>query len=281
MAQAELPFATLVSRRIIFGLIALSVIVPLLRPVGFRIRVSPPTRRLYDEIEKLPPGSVVLLSFDYDPAAMPEVQPMALALLRHCFERKLKVVTMALWAQGASISEGALQTVAVEEYGCQYGVDYVNLGFKPGAYVVIQQMGTSIAEVFPVDIAGRSIHDFTLITKHARKLSDIDMIVSFSAGDPGILNWVMIAQARFQRRVGGGCTAVAAPAFFPYLNTGQLVGLLGGMTAAAEYEQLVEHPDTGTAGMDAQSFAHGFILLFIVIGNVIYVMERRRARSRQ
>ncbi len=281
MAQTELPFATLVSRRIIFGLIALSVIVPLLRPVGFRITVSPPTRRLYNEIEKLPPGSVVLLSFDYDPAAMPEVQPMALAMLRHCFMRDLKVVSMALWAQGASIAEGALQTVAVEEYGRQYGVDYVNLGFKPGALVVLQQMGTSISGIFPVDVAGRPVKDFPLIMKHARKLSDIDLVISLSAGDPGILIWVMIAKDRFHRNVGGGCTAVAAPAFFPYLNTGQLVGLLGGMTAAAEYEQLVEHPGSGTAGMDAQSFAHGFILLFIVIGNVIYFMERRRARSRQ
>jgi hypothetical protein len=44
------------------------------------------------------------------------------------------------------------------------------------------------------------------------------------------------------------------------------------MRGAAEYEILVNHPGKAVAGMDAQSFAHVLIVLFIILGNVGYVL---------
>lgn len=56
-------------RRVIFVLIALATLIPLLRPIGFPIRISPEVKRIYDHIESLPAGSVFLLSLDFDPAS--------------------------------------------------------------------------------------------------------------------------------------------------------------------------------------------------------------------
>ncbi len=80
------------------------------------------------------------------------------------------------------------------------------------------------------------------------------MIISLSAGDPGIPAWVMMAGDRFNIPIGGGCTAVSAPQFYPYLGTGQMVGLLGGLKGAADYETMVRleednaAPGTATPG---------------------------------
>ena len=59
-----------IDRRIIFILVALAVIIPTLLKVSFPITVSEPTRKLYDYIEDLPPGSTVLIAFDYGPSSM-------------------------------------------------------------------------------------------------------------------------------------------------------------------------------------------------------------------
>jgi hypothetical protein len=71
-----------------------------------------------------------------------------------------------------------------------------------------------------------------------------------------------------------GCTAVSTPEYYPYLQSGQLRGLLGGMAGAAEYE-LARHERQGAAtrGMDAQSLAHLFVAICIVVGNLV---QRRR-----
>jgi hypothetical protein len=63
---------------------------------------------------------------------------------------------------------------------------------------------------------------------------------------------------------------------YPYLKTGQLTGLIGGLRGAAEYEKLVEKPGKGILGMKAQSIAHIAIILLVLIGNASYLISRRR-----
>jgi len=86
---------------------------------------------------------------------------------------------------------------------------------------------------------------------------------------------VQQVQSRYRVRLASGTTAVAAPPFYPYVQSGQLVGLLGGLKGAAEYEGLVGATGDATRGMDAQSIVHALIVFFILLGNVVYLMERR------
>lgn len=262
-----------VDRRIIFVLIAAAVIIPLLAPIGLPVTVTPQSEAIYDEVEALPPGSNVIASFDYDPAAAPEVHPMALSFLRHCFEKKHKVIIMALWPQGAQMAVRAMAEVG-PDFDLEYGRDYVNLGYKPGGDIVIKSMGSSIGEVFPRDMAGRSTASLPLMAK-VKNLNDIALVMDLSAGDPGIPAWVRVGNALYHRKIAGGSTAVSAPQFFPYLQTGQLIGLLGGLKGAAEYETLVNHPGAATSRMDSQSVAHLVIIAFIIFANVAYFISRR------
>jgi hypothetical protein len=261
-----------IDRRIIFLVVALAIIVPLIVPIGFPIQVSPSVENLYNAIESIPPGSRVLMSFDYGASTYPEIYPMSLALLRHCFRRDLRPIIIGLWPEGIPFAERAL-AVTVEEESKVYGEDYANLGFKAGGIVVMQALGRSFEEAFPVDAYGTPVGEIPVM-QGVRNYDNIAMVIDLSAGDPGIPAWIMIAQGRFGKVVGGGCTAVSAPQFFPYLQAGQLVGLMGGMKGAAEYETLIKRRDLGSAGMDAQSIAHAVIVLFIVIGNVTFFLGR-------
>jgi hypothetical protein len=262
-----------VDRRIIFVLIAAAVIIPLLAPIGLPVTVTPQSKSIYDEVEALPPGSNVIVSFDYDPAAAPEVHPMALSFLRHCFQKKHKVIIMALWPQGAQLAVRAVAEVGAD-FDLEYGRDYVNLGYKPGGDIVIKSMGSSIRDVFPRDMAGRATSSLPLMAK-VNNLNDVALVMDLSAGDPGVPAWVRVGNALYHRKIAGGSTAVSAPQFFPYLQTGQLIGLLGGLKGAAEYETLVNYPGAATSRMDSQSVAHLVIIAFIIFANAAYFISRR------
>jgi len=264
-----------IDRRIIFIFIAASVVIPLLYPLGLPLKSSPPSRALYKQFENLPQGSVVLMAFDYDPATDVELGPMSLAILKHCFRKGHKVVGLALWPQGAGLARATFSEAATG-FDVRYGVDYVNLGFKAGGLVVIDSLGRSFSESFPKDIDGRPVEDLPLM-KNINTYADIDFVMSMSAGDPGLPFWIMMAQGRYGKKVGGGCTAVSAPMLYPYYPN-QLVGLLGGMKGAAEYELLVDARGAATKGMDAQSIAHAAIVLFVIIGNIFYFISRRREK---
>jgi hypothetical protein len=111
--------------------------------------------------------------------------------------------------------------------------------------------------------------------QHAKDYSSFPLIVSISAGYPGTKEWVQQVQARFHIAMVSGCTAVSAPEYYPYLQSGQLQGLLGGMAGAAEYEKARGEKGTATKGMDAQSMAHVFVAFMILLGNVVQWTKRR------
>jgi len=265
-------------RRIIFLLVGLATLLPLLFPLGFPIRVSPEVKKIYDHVESLPAGTLVLLSFDFEPGGKPELYPMAIALLRHAFQRNLKVLGVTLWPAGAGLAEAALAQVAREQ-GKARGKDFVFLGYAPGEANAVISMGQDFRAAFPTDYAGTEIAEIPLLM-NVRSLRDIPYVLSLSVGFPGIETWYVYGKEKYGFELGGGCTAVSAPRFYPLLNTGQINGLLGGLRGAAEYELLIGTQGKAIAGMGAQSATHFLIIFLIVVCNAAYFLTGRTAVRR-
>lgn len=265
-------------RRWIFLGVGALVITPLL--FGFHIAPVLPSHRakgFYDAIERLPEGSLVLLAGDYDPGTSAENYPMALAAARHLMRKNLKIIGVELYPAGPPLMDQVLR-IAGEEYHKKADVDYANLGYKVGNELVMSSMGTSIPGTFPVDNQGVPVQQIPLM-KGISNFQQIRLIVSISAGYPGTKEWVQQVVSRFHVPMVAGVTAVSAPEYYPYLQAGQLQGLLGGMAGAAEYEVLVNKPALATRGMDAQSLAHVFIAFMILLGNLAFLPQRKSERG--
>ncbi|OPX18402.1 hypothetical protein BXT86_01400 [candidate division WOR-3 bacterium 4484_100] len=272
---------TKIPRQAIFITIALAIIIPLIVPIGIPVNVMPQTQKLFDAIDELGPESgPVLLSCDFDPQSMPELYPMLVAIMRHCFARNIKIMLMSLWPTGPGLVEMAVDAVP-KEFHKVYGQDLTFLGYKAGGSAVILGMGESIRDVFPTDYYGTPIDSLAMM-RSVKNYKDISLIVSLSAGDPGYRTWLLYAQSRYEARVGTGVTAVSAADAYPFVESGQLVGLISGMKGASEYEVLVKRKGysegirKAAQGMDAQSLGHLLIMVFIIIGNVGYFFSRRR-----
>ncbi|MFH1422215.1 MAG: hypothetical protein ABIH42_05830 [Planctomycetota bacterium] len=268
-----------IDRRLIFLVIATAIIISLFIPMGLEVAINPSVKSVYDKIESLPAGSVVLISNDYDPSSKPELYPMTIALLRHCFKKDLKVVLMTLWITGENLAADALYKVAAEFKDKKEGEDFIFLGAKVGGSAVIMQMGQDIAAAFPRDFKKVDITEIPLM-KNIKTLSDFNYVISLTAGVPGIDTWIQYGSDYFRRgkpkvEFGGGCTGVMAAQYFPYIASGQLNGLIGAIKGAAEYEALANTIDKATSAMDAQSITHLIIIAFVIIGNLAYFMTRK------
>jgi len=270
----------LVGRRIVFLYIGIAVTLPLFMSMEQQIIVSDEVRAIYDELQELQPGSKVLLSFDYDPASAPELQPMAEAFLGECFKRDLKVIVMGLWPMGSQQANLAVDTImfrmGLDSTDVVYGEDFVNLGFQAGNEFGIQRMGSSFEAMFKTDYAGTPYQDLPLV-RNVKNFSNIDFSCNLSAGFPGTVEGVQVAVDRFGLRLAAGNTAVQAPTVYPYLRAGQIVGLMGGMNGGAEFEKLTDLKAKATTFMLSQTFAHIIVIAFIIIGNVAYFRSGRKS----
>ena len=266
-------------RRWLFLVMGTLVFVPLLAPLGLPIEPSRPSRQFAAAIDAVPDGSCVLMSCDFDPSAKPELVPMTRTALRQLWRKHCRIVVTVLWPGGPALVDQTIESVAGEfrARGVPLvdGVDYVDLGYKSGNEAVMVLMGQSIHGTFPVDQHGRSTASLPIL-HDVGNYSSFALLVNISGGYPGTKEWVQQVNSRFHLPMVSGCTAVNAPDYFPYLQSGQLRGLLGGMAGAAEYEKLEGESGPATRGMDAQSLAHVFVAACIVLGNVVYRSQRRR-----
>jgi len=269
-----------VERRIVFAYIGLAVSLPLFLKMTPPVSVTTDVQNLADELAKLPAGSRILCAYDYDPPSAPELQPMAVAFTKYAMRHDLKLICMGLWPVGPQQAtmalEESLADPEIAAKGLVYGVDYVNLGFQSGQQFVIQSMGSEFKRMFPKDDRG-SFYDSIPMLNNVVNFSNVDFVMNFSSGFPGTVEWVQIAVDRFGVKLGAGNTAVQAPQVYPYVRSGQLVGLLGGMSGAAEFEKASAEPGRASTFILSQMFGHAIIILFVVIGNTAYFKAGRRS----
>jgi hypothetical protein len=254
------------------------VIVPLIFPVGLPIRPTDTTKNVYDSIEKLPAGSNVLLSVEYSPSTRPENHPMTISILRHLFKNNHKVFITCLWPDGQFMAQDAINQVAKQEFNKTYGVDYVFLGFRPGNEAVVKGIVSNLRKLYTVDVYQKKIDEIPLMNG-INNFKDFDFLFSSSAGFPGTIEWVQYASDPTGIPMASGVTSIQVNEVMPYVQAGQMVGVLAGMPGAAEYEALIDQKGSATSGMDAQSVAHLVIVLFIILGNLSFFIERNRSKK--
>jgi len=300
-------------RRVIYVLVVLCVLVPAFLTVRLRIKPAGATQGLYDAVEGIPAArraaiakleaeltqstnnhdkltahlqrlrmhtnGVLLISLDFDPSSAPELTPQAEIILRHAFMRGIPVVAVVVSTPvGAQLAQSIVDRAARETQG-RYdiklaGRDYVYLGYRPGYFNLILQMGEDISRAYATDYAGTPLHDLPMM-QGIKNLNDIDL-VAVVTGFVGVPEtWIQVVKTKYNRPLGMGMTAVSVADYTPYLHSKQLVGLLPGMRGAAEYEMALDAPGAGTRGMLAQLASHVLIIVLIALGNALFFVQRR------
>ena len=284
-------------RRIIFLLIGLSVLIPLLNPnlIDLPLGQDRNTKIVYDSISELQENDKVLISFAYGASTKPEVHPMAIALLNQLFSKGVKVYIVSLWPESPIMAQQAISEVKKSNlFNIEDGTNYVMFDYKVGGFVVIKGIADNFRDLYQQDYNGKSI-DSLDIMNGVYSVKDFDFVFDFSAGVPGNAEWVQYACDPKNVPLSSGCTSIMVTDAIPYVESGQLKGILAGMPGAAEYEKMVydymivEQQNNNLninkevvikkgkayARMSAQSVAHLLMVIFIIIGNLAYYYSRK------
>ena len=264
-----------IDRRFIYLLGWIAVLTPLLNPLGMPVRIGRDSTGYFDYINDLPDGSVILVTFDYGISAMPELYPLTVGTFHHLWSRDFKVVVVASWNQGPMVMDVVLGELKPEEkYGVVYGEDWVELGWFPQGEIGMAALGKDIWATLPVDYIEKQPTSSFPIMQDIKTAEDIDLMISFETGTPGLPEWVRQWNVPYGTKIIMGCIGVMVPEVAPYLQTGQLHALIPGLTASAEYELLLKRPGLAIAGVDAISMSHLLVIVLVIIGNAAYFLSK-------
>ena len=258
--------------RWVYVIMALSLVFPVLKPIGLAISINKETTiPVYNWIESLQPGDIVVGDVSFSGGSEGELGPQLQAWFRHCMQRGVKVIMVAQWNTGERLGYTLLEETAeqLQEEGipCEYGVDWVYAGYKPGGTTLWRQMQLDFWEACAeTDMLGNSFSDLPLMQRFKKwdKATASDLII-FAAGDPGVGTYTTYFP---DYNIYVGNVAVQVPGAMNTLRAGQIKGLLAGLPGAAEYELLLDKAGKAVKLMDAQSMGHAWIMLLVILGNI-------------
>ncbi|MGI6643501.1 MAG: hypothetical protein ACOX3V_05855 [Bacillota bacterium] len=267
-------------RRVYYVLLIMIVAWPILKPWGLPIRTGRESQSFYDTIEGLPQGATIALAIDYRSDCIVELNPQVATLYKHAWSSKnAKIIMWSMVDEGANVTQALVEPLS-DELGKTYGVDWINLGYKPGGDVTRKKMIDDFWEgAGYADIEGRGLENFPIM-ENFDSVTDADLLVHISGVVPGSSEtFLKIVSIPTGLPMAVGTTAIQGTSETPYFASGQYKGFLVGLRGAAEYEFLTQQPGPAIVGMDAQSAAHFLVIGLILLGNVGYFATKKMSKT--
>ncbi len=266
-----------IDRRLIYGGLFLFTLLPLVFNLALPVYVTPPVRGFAEAIDKLPADKFVFVSANWDAGTYAESEPQTIAIFRHLLRRKLKFLIFSVgYPNSPQLTQNALNTAIALELPNRaetdypvYGVDYVNAGYKVRNAPWVRSLVRDPASALKADWKGKDVKSLPMFQSLKSMPGQVSMLIDIT-GSATTPMWISLVRPE-GIEISLACTAVMAPEQYPYLATGQLMGMLTGMRGAAEYEKLIGFEGRATRMMGGQSFAHLYMFLLIGLGNVAVI----------
>ena len=269
---------TSIPREVVMGLVFLAILVPALNPLGLPLMTGKMSEDWYDTIGTLPAGSIVLFDIGYGSGGYPSLGPGNIAAFHQMFEKDLRIVMMATALEGGMMYPLIMASVKPEtNYGAVYGEDYVFLGYIAGGQTAMAGVLGDLHALASNDYQGTSLSSLPLAAE-VSSADDYDIVAYMTTAGGTAEGWVYQAYSQYQRPVLGGCLSMMTTSIKPYYDSGQMLGLMDGIKGAADLEFLTGHPGDAIVSSDILSFTQTLVLIFIVIGNVAFWMQKGGAR---
>jgi hypothetical protein len=266
--------------RYIYAAVFIILAIPLLRPLGLPLLVSEQPRRTYEYIENMEPGSIVVYGYDASAITYMDQGPGAKAVLRHLMRTPgIRIVGLTISTEGEMFWNQDIDNVGPHDK--KYGEDYVWLGFIPGT-----ETGLAAALDNPelayggTDAYGTPFSEIPLLQDFISG-DDADLFIEMCAGGAGFFAWLRQASDTYSKPFIAVPLGAEAGSYISFLRTGQVYSWVAGTRQAAEYQILLGEPGPIVATMDAQSIAHIFAMLLIVVGNIMYFVQKSSTKDGQ
>lgn len=231
----------------------------------------PGVEEAHDFVEQLQMDDEVLIFWQYDPATAGELDNVALPVISHLLERRVRSIVVttlptglasarALYAKAiAGLDAGAMETVLQGWVG-----DGIFLSGGATALPLVGQDPEKVLSFAPDD------------TPRPRAA------ILFAARAEDAQQWIELVQPRNGVPAVAVTAAGADPLLRPYLQSRQLAGLVSGFDGAASYQSLRGEPLSADATrrmariVGAQNWGALALFLILLVGNLVPLFGRDR-----
>ena len=272
-------------RNWIYGLVLATLLLALWTanaPPGSRPHSWPGLSEAHAAIEALPSNSVVLVNWAYDPATAGEMDLVALPVMEHLLQKGPDLLVVSQLPGGPATARRLLAVAGAAQSGTlrQRGETITEGGYLPGGIGSLPLLGQAPAQGLPVDVRGRALGSRAAV--NALQNDGPDLLLIVAARSEEVQRWLEQIQPLNRAPIVAVTGAAVDPAIRPYVDSGQISGLVSGYAGGIGYRELLADPistneqEAQRRQMTAQNWALVVLLLVVGVGNLAGLAERRQ-----
>ena len=243
-------------------------------------------QKTVDTINTLPAGGSALLVFDYEAGFSGEMKAIALPLVTQLMTQGQNLVVISTQPTGPALAERLLTELEKRtDYEVVAGTNYQNLGYLAGGAFGMANFISS-----PHQTIGNNALWKTHPLEAVSKFSDFSVVIILTNDVEKGRNWIE-QKTVYDRNSNEdmppflmAISAQAEPIIYPYYFSGQVDGLVSGLSGSALYERALGKEGLGRKYWDAYSV--GLLLAEILIavgamGSFLFAIRAKQKRQKE
>ncbi|HWQ04434.1 MAG TPA: zinc ribbon domain-containing protein [Longilinea sp.] len=220
-------------------------------------------------------GSPVLLAVEYEPGLSGEMQTASEAVIKQLSNRGIRLTIIATSPTGPILAQSL-----IEKAGYQSD-QVVNLGYLAGGSTGLQSFSMAPAQAAPATLQGALASWNKGVLAGVSSLKDFAAVIVLTDDPDKGRNWVeQVQPALASKPLLMISSAQAAPLLLPYYNSGQVKGIITGISGAAGYEGLIQSKGTATLLRTPYQYAMLLTALLILVGGLVSSIITSIARGK-
>ena len=237
--------------------------------------------RAFNLINSIPMDKPVLIAGDFDAAFAGEIRLTSQSMIEHIMRRDLNIAIIAINPVDAALLTDQINKGLSSIPAYSSANKMVDLGYLPGSAIAVQNMGNSFVEAVPLT-AEMVMIGSNEITKNIQNLRDFGAIIVITDKSENARVWI----EQIQPTLDGTplliiSSAQASPLILPYYQSGQVDGLVSGMSGGMIYEQILG--SSGGAGRNVASLQFLSVLMtsLVLIGGFVSLVNPKSGRRKR
>ena len=207
---------------------------------------------------------LVLLAVDYQPAMAGEMSLIGQSVVEDLMAKNARIIVFSTQPGGPALAQKLLSDAQTMRPSYVLEYQTLNLGYLVGGASGLQQFSFAPQSALPLTLDGKPAWSQPIL-QGASQLADFRAVIVLTDDADHARTWIEQVGVRLgDRPLLMVVSAQAAPLVQPYVQSGQVKGMIAGLPGGIQYEILTQRT-LGNARMAWNAYQAGMLLLVLMI----------------